>query len=576
MEKREEPRKRTSLSRRIQNLLLFSVIGAAMIVYSITYSFHVQSMISEYFSSSEKASHDAAKLISGKDASKLCEMIFSKEYRDIADQASDAQNPELIHSWMIEHGYEETYRRMEEAMDSLKNTLDVDDSFLFACDESGVYMLCQPGIAYDGIGLYLEEVRGIENYPNIRKAKPWIFYVFQTFYCRSYYPLENTDPYMVFIGTDITLTDSVSREIRFLFLIILISIVILVILSMISLEFSEKYLTVPLSKLTEASDRFAKQHEKSSISKPEDPDVHTNDELEDLNNSIYYLENSVLAQQKELEKINRNKGRLDAELTIAREIQKGVMPDHFPQDTDRSITDIYALNESAREVGGDFYDFFMIDDTHVAFVIGDVSDKGVPAALFMMVCKLLIEEYVQKGLEAHEVLMAANKRLCELNRAEMFVTVWIGILDTETGILETANGGHENPIFRLRNGKYKYFDDVHGLVLGALPETSYQKYEIQMKPGDALLVYSDGVTDAMDEKKERFEETRLLASVQNSGAKTAKQLVLAVRKDIAEYSGDAEQFDDITLLAMIYRNAFETEEEDEGKTAAEKEENSGV
>ncbi|MBR2795206.1 MAG: hypothetical protein IKE16_11225, partial [Solobacterium sp.] len=112
MEKREEPRKRTSLSRRIQNLLLLSVIGAAMIVYSITYSFHVQSMISEYFSSSEKASHDAAKLISGKDASKLCEMIFSKEYRDIADQASDAQNPELIHSWMIEHGYEETYRRM--------------------------------------------------------------------------------------------------------------------------------------------------------------------------------------------------------------------------------------------------------------------------------------------------------------------------------------------------------------------------------------------------------------------------------------------------------------------------------
>ena len=216
----------------------------------------------------------------------------------------------------------------------------------------------------------------------------------------------------------------------------------------------------------------------------------------------------------------------------------------------------------AKKVGGDFYDFFMIDDDHLALVLGDVSDKGIPAALFMMTAKTLIKFQAQQGLSPSEVLESVNAILFQSNPEEMFVTVWIGIPDLKTGILTASNAGHELPILSLEGKPFEIFHDPHGMVLAALRESKYKDYELTLKPGHRIVIYSDGVSDAQNRAQEPFGINRLLETVQFASADPgAEGFTREIWNRIMRYSEGTAQFDDITLLSVTYTGPVKESEE---------------
>ena len=249
---------------------------------------------------------------------------------------------------------------------------------------------------------------------------------------------------------------------------------------------------------------------------------------------------------------SRKLASTETELNMATEIQSGMLPSIFPAFPERAEFDIYASMDPAKEVGGDFYDFFMIDDDHIAIVIADVSGKGVPAALFMMSSKILINDHALMGGSPAEILKKVNKQICKNNDAHMFVTVWLGILEISTGKLTTASAGHEYPIINT-NGKYELLKDKHGLALGAFEMSKYSDTELILKKGDSIFVYTDGVAEATDANNELFGTDRTVDALNAvpEGA-SQKEILDAVRSAVDAFVKEAPQFDDLTMVGLKY------------------------
>ena len=255
----------------------------------------------------------------------------------------------------------------------------------------------------------------------------------------------------------------------------------------------------------------------------------------------YTNENARLAGERE---------RVEAELDMATKIQAEQLPNIFPAFPERSEFDIYATMTPAKEVGGDFYDFFMIDNDHLALVMADVSGKGVPAALFMMMSKILINNYAMMGLSPREVLERTNNTICKSNENKMFVTVWFGVLEISTGKITAANAGHEYPIIRQPNGSFELFKDKHSFVIGGIPGLKYSQYEYTLQKGATLFVYTDGVPEATDPELKLFGTDRLVETLNKTPDAPPEQLLENVHKAVNEFVGDAPQFDDLTMLGL--------------------------
>ncbi|MGN1099036.1 MAG: SpoIIE family protein phosphatase [Christensenellales bacterium] len=250
--------------------------------------------------------------------------------------------------------------------------------------------------------------------------------------------------------------------------------------------------------------------------------------------------------------------RIDRELEFARQIQHSALPSVFPPYPDRKEFGIFASMDAAKEVGGDFYDFWLVDSTHLAFLVADVSGKGIPGALFMMRAKTLIKNLAESGLRIEEAFTQANKELCENNDAEMFVTAWMGMLDTRTGILEYVNAGHNPPLVRHKKGKFEYLRTRPNFILAGMDRTRYKKHELKLEKGDEIFVYTDGVTEAVDIGNNLYGENRL-KTILSSSFGTAEELCGIVRADIDQFVKGAEQSDDITMLCVKLNNVEEEE-----------------
>ena len=252
--------------------------------------------------------------------------------------------------------------------------------------------------------------------------------------------------------------------------------------------------------------------------------------------------------------------RIETELNVATQIQSDMLPRIFPAFPERREFDIYASMTPAREVGGDFYDFFLLDRDRLAMVIADVSGKGVPAALFMVVTKTLLKNAVQTGLSPKEALEKVNNQLCENNEAEMFVTVWLGIYEISTGKLTAANAGHEYPAICRAGGSFELLKDRHGFVLAGMENVRYREYELEIGVGDTLFVYTDGVTEATDGSGNLYGTDRMLAALnQNQKHKPGpEELLHQIKTDIDRFVDTAPQFDDITMLSIQRKETADT------------------
>lgn len=260
---------------------------------------------------------------------------------------------------------------------------------------------------------------------------------------------------------------------------------------------------------------------------------------------------NMIERQKEL---SEEGARIESELNIANAIQKNMLPSIFPAFPEHKEIDIYAEMKPAKEVGGDFYDMFLIDENHLAFLIADVSGKGVPAALIMMITKTLIKNTALNGYSVDEVFYKVNNLLCEKNSLNHFVTSWFGIFDLRTGKLEFVNAGHNPPlIYTKKENTFEYLKTKPNLILAAMEDTKYTKYEVTLEPGDKIFLYTDGVTEATNENDELYREERLKDYLNNHIDQDVETTIKGVKNDIDNFAGKAEQFDDITMLELLFK-----------------------
>ena len=280
-------------------------------------------------------------------------------------------------------------------------------------------------------------------------------------------------------------------------------------------------------------------------------DIHTGDEIEAIADAFRVMTKELDTYIHNFAEVTKEKERIGAELELATKIQANMLPNLFPAFPERKEFDIYATMTPAKEVGGDFYDFFLLDNDHLGLVIADVSGKGVPAALFMMMSKILIANYAMLGATSPAgVLEMANNQICKNNEEDMFVTVWFGILTISTGKVIAANAGHEYPFLKSADGKFELLKDKHGFVVGGMEGSKYTDYEFTIEKGGSLFVYTDGVAEAMNPDDEQFGTDRILTALNKDPEALPKELLMNMKNDVDKFVGEATQFDDLTMLAI--------------------------
>ena len=329
---------------------------------------------------------------------------------------------------------------------------------------------------------------------------------------------------------------------------LVISLIITVLAMLCYIVVVRRMVTQPIGRLA----KFTEEITDASGITDKRADVRTGDEIESLNDSFNYMLDELGVYIDNLSTVTAEKERIGAELNIATQIQADMLPRIFPAFPERKEFDLYATMGPAKEVGGDFYDFFLVDDDHLALVMADVSGKGVPAALFMVIAKTLIKNRAQLGESPAEILKNVNEQLCEGNEAELFVTVWLAILEISTGKGLAANAGHEHPVLRRKDGSYELVTYRHSPAVATMEGLRFREHSFELHPGDRLFVYTDGVPEATNAKNELFGSERMLAALNADPDVPPEQLLSNVRAAIDAFVGDAPQFDDITMLGFSY------------------------
>ena len=325
--------------------------------------------------------------------------------------------------------------------------------------------------------------------------------------CTAAEPLYMKGNYHVMVFYDTDMSQVVRASARFMLQYVAILLIILVIASVVYVRRTRRIIVAPINQLATAAAAYSKgrQNKDTAGGYFDDLDIRTGDEIENLALTMKDMEQDLENYVNDLTRITAEKQRITTELDVASQIQEGMLPNIFPAFPDRSEFSIYGSMDTAKEVGGDFFDYFLVDDDHLVMVMADVSGKGIPAALFMMGSKIMLNNYAKMaGNSPAKILESVNNQLCDNNSAGMFVTVWLGILEISSGRLKAANAGHEYPVIRQKGigdggepafGLYK---DKHGFVLGGMEGMKYTEYEIQLEPGDIVFQYTDGVTEATD------------------------------------------------------------------------------
>lgn len=458
-------------------------------------------------------------------------------------------------NWETDAYYDDLVQYLEAAIDAAK----VKYIYIVVPEETGRmrYVYDSSGMefaSYDPISGHLSTIMNayrtgerVKNNYIVRRSPKYGYLT------SSIIPMINSDGNTVaLLFVDVEMEVIVSTLRKFVIRTILISLIIMMICCQICYFYLNKTVINPLHIIENCLNYFA---ENNATITEQLKEIVSKDELQDLSNTIYTMENTVVNYIDQVTSITAEKERIGAELNVATQIQANMLPSIFPPFPDRKEFDIYATMTPAKEVGGDFYDFFMIDNNHVGIVMADVSGKGVPAALFMVIAKTLIKNRAQMSigqeLSPAEILQVVNNQLCENNRVEMFVTVWLGILNITTGIITASNAGHEFPTVK-HNGKFELIKDKHGFVLAGMENIKYKDYEIKLEKGDALFVYTDGVPEATNAKNELFGTERLVNALNTNPEGNCRDILTKVKEAVDDFVNEAPQFDDITMLCLEF------------------------
>ena len=576
-----------SLSRKM-NILIIGIILAlsAGLVYA---SYHIYSdkIIDIYLNQGEMALRISTEWLTPDLIENFRSQIMSDEFRDIRDKAIAANDENIIREWMhtrpsiygnnlppdtqnkpnaaVTAEQTDLYTDYEYIISLLQETsylFDTRVTYVKYPEQNSVINIADPEMDLFSLAA-VDEYISIDQLTSEGNYEPGTIYLSESGWLLSaYIELDKTEDGTIpgYVGIEIDMNTVVQNQRMFLINSAVYVISFTVITILISMFLMNRTVVSPLQKLTRAAQNFAKDDRELTPDDVIQLPIRSNDEIGDLYNQMRSMQTRILDHIEYMNHITAEKERSGTELRMAYNIQQSMLPGVFPAFPDRPEFDLYASMTPAREVGGDFYDFFMVDEDHLAVLIADVSDKGVPAALFMMSTMILISYRARQGGTPAEILTAVNAHICRSNSSKMFVTVWMGILDLKTGVMTCSNAGHEYPFIRGANGHFSLFRDKHGLVVGALPKTKYQDYELKLEPDNAVFVYTDGVPEACCAEEEFYGMERLEKTLNRTTGMTPKEIIEAVKSDVDAFVDDAKQFDDLTMLCIEYKGVLKHDE----------------
>lgn len=538
-------------------IISISAIAFGIVLYSI-------SVRNQYIT----IAHNIAKLptmLFDEEESKTFTEPVMKSYYDLAGTPGCAENSDDYLS-NFEPFYTEEYQGVRERLYEIEQKNDVSSVYLGAIDLKNkrlVYLIdSDHSDTYCPIG-YTEEMSDNEIRQYTDKSIEVPSEITNTdkfgYLCTSGITLYETDDYIITSFTDVSMDDIVARSRGFFWQFVLALLIIGTVTAIIFTQLVKRKVARPIDRLATAALEYSNADlEDDSVKNHfSDLDIHTGDEIENLCIVMEDMENEVRRRIKEMRAVNAEKERISTELTLANRIQQSMLPNIFPAFPERTEFDIFAQMRTAKEVGGDFYDYFLVDENHLCLVMADVSGKGVPAALFMMASKIILGSCAMLGKSPAEILAMTNQAICSNNTEDMFVTVWLGILDIRTGTLTAANAGHEYPMLMQPDGKFEIFKDRHGLFIGAMEGIKYQEYTLQLQPGAKLFLYTDGVTEATNAEEKMFGMDKTVDALNLNPKASPHEILETVQREIDGFVKEADQFDDITMLCLEYRGTDE-------------------
>ena len=484
----------------------------------------------------------------------LMQAVRTDEFAQLREKALAAEDEEMIRAWLQEKGLYERFDTTMQVLAKYQEKMDVRFMYVQSVIGDGSVNLCDPSedLLYLG-SVEMSPDEFVAYQTNLRVA-PTVSTTAFGWLCSAYEPILASDGEAVAImGVDLDMNEVMRERYAFLFSMLMFAALLMAIAVAVTFLLMRKMATRPLSMLSKATLGFADRGEGFTQEDVIDLPIRSQDEIGDLYQEIRSMQSRMVEYMQNLTRVTAERERIGAELNIATQIQADMLPRIFPPFPDRYEFDIFATMDPAKEVGGDFYDFFLIDKEHLGLVMADVSGKGVPAALFMVIAKTLIKNRAQMGGGPAETLRYVNDQLCEGNDAELFVTVWFAILDLQTGRGVAANAGHEHPVLRRENGKFELVLYRHSPAVATLAGMKFREHEFEMHPGDTLFVYTDGVPEATNAGNELFGTDRMLDALNREADAAPETLLRNVRKDLDDFVGDAPQFDDITMLGLHYR-----------------------
>ena len=534
-ENMEKQKIRMPLSRKIAAMVLVFALAMSMVSITMSYFHYRREMFDDY----------------------------EKFATNIAAVAASHIDPDLIAMWLEAEDPGEEYYRTFDELCQIRSNGGIEFLYVVVPELDEVYYVMdtdptdgaiprgshEPYYQGDFYNNAEKMVRGLRIEPIISNEEyGWLMSV--------YYPMRTSEGKPAgYVGVDISMEEVVQDLYTFAVQMVLIMLAITAGFVALMLFVSGRFISNPIRKLSSAAKRFVEAEESKEQAQTDifkQLTVTSRDEIGELHESLSQMESDMNTYIRELVSVTSENERITAELSLANGIQTGMIPHTFPPFPERGEFSIYAAMDPAKEVGGDFYDFYLIDDDHLCFLIADVSGKGIPAALFMMASKIILKSNALLGSSAAEILAQTNQTICSDNLEEMFITVWIGILEISTGKLTAANAGHEYPMIRYPGERFELYKDKHGFVIGGMSDLTYKEYELQLEPGTKIFVFTDGATEATAKDGSMFGTDRLLEALNQDPEASPEQMLHNVRKAIDGFVKDAEQFDDLTMLCFEY------------------------
>lgn len=569
-----EYRQGLSLSVKIYILIIVIIVTVSAALVFTAYGIFSRRVNEEYYSRGARAVFAASEFLVTDSVDHFWQAIRSEAFLQVKQKAVAAGDQKILIRWMREQPglystlsaeerktadpslaqfvtlYDE-YAYLNLRCGEIRDLFDITDLYIQRMENGVTYTVIDPNEDLFYIGTVEGSIREFGQYGDNVYVPRTVYHSRYGWLCTTCQPIRHEKHVFGQLCVDIDMNEVMRDRNWFLvnsLIFVLFEIAAAIVISMLLIRHS---ITHPLKLLANASRDFAGSGEHITEADIIQLPIRSHDEIGALYHEIQSMQSRIVDYTEHITRITAEEERSRTEMDLAARIQASALPKDFDLPTE--AVDLCALMTPARQVGGDFYDFFFTGPDHLCLVIADVSGKGVPASLFMMRAKTAIKDCARTVQDPAELLESVNTALCEENAANMFVTVWLGILDLKTGIMRCCNAGHEYPAVMHAGSRYEFLKDSHGMMLAAFRDNPLTGYEIRLNPGDRLFVYTDGVPEAMNEQQRQYGLNRLLEQLNSPGPSDQKSVLGGVLRDIRSFAGATDQFDDITMLGLTYK-----------------------